>query len=403
MASIKALLYKSKKRADGKYLIAVRITHKRKSKYYFLKWVDEKHWNTTENKVKTSYPNSRRLNNLILKKIVEASDLVFEFESQKKDFEAADIVSLMKGTRTTASFFELAEKHIDNLKKVHNYNRAISDNSKINAFREFVNNDALTFQDIDQKLLTNFKIHLQAKGTMGEVSIKNILVLIRLLFNRAIKQKIVEQKYYPSFSDGLITNTQSSKIGLDETELRRIENLDLSSNRKIQYARNIFLFSFYLAGIRISDVLHMKWNAVRNGRLYYTMGKNKKASSLKLSQSILDILDQFKEDKRNIDDYIFPELKKADPKNPRDIYAKIKTATKKINENLGKMAKLAQIDKEITSHIARHTFGNIAGDKISPHMLQKLYRHSNLTTTIGYQNNFIHKDADDALDSVLDF
>ena len=121
------------------------------------------------------------------------------------------------------------------------------------------------------------------------------------------------------------------------------------------------------------------------------------------------VLDQFKEDKRNIDDYIFPELKKADPKNPRDIYAKIKTATKKINENLSKMAKLAQIDKEITSHIARHTFGNIAGDKISPHMLQKLYRHSNLTTTttttttIGYQNNFIHKDADDALDSVLDF
>ena len=403
MASVKAILYKSKKRADGKYLIAVRITHKRKSKYYFLKWIDEKHWNSTENKVKISYPNSRRLNNLILKKIVEASDLVFELESQKKDFEAADIIALMKGTRTTASFFELAEKHIDNLNKVHNYNRAISDNSKVNAFREFVNNDALTFQDIDLKLLTNFKIYLQAKGSMSEVSIKNVLVLIRLLFNRAIKQKIVEQKYYPNFSDGLITNPQSSKIGLDEAELRRIEKLDLSEEPKINYARNIFLFSFYLAGIRISDVLHMKWNAIKNGRLYYTMGKNKKASSLKLSNRILDILDQFKEDKRNEDDYIFPELKKADPKNPRDIYAKIKTATKKINENLGKMAKLAQIDKEITSHIARHTFGNIAGDKISPQMLQKLYRHSNLTTTIGYQNNFIHKDADEALDNVLDF
>ena len=195
MASVKALLYKSKKRADGKYLIAIRITHKRKSKYYFLNWIDEKHWNPTENKVKTSYPNSRRLNNLIMKKIVEASDIVLEFESQKKDFEAADIVSLLKGNRTTASFFDLAEKHVDNLKKVHNYNRAISDDSKITAFREFVNNDALTFQDIDQKLLENFKIYLQAKGTLEEVSIKNILVLIRLLFNRAIKQKLVEQKY----------------------------------------------------------------------------------------------------------------------------------------------------------------------------------------------------------------
>jgi hypothetical protein len=34
-------------------------------------------------------------------------------------------------------------------------------------------------------------------------------------------------------------------------------------------------------------------------------------------------------------------------------------------------------------------------------MLQKLYRHSSITTTIGYQSSLIHKDADDALDAVL--
>ena len=54
-------------------------------------------------------------------------------------------------------------------------------------------------------------------------------------------------------------------------------------------------------------------------------------------------------------------------------------------------------------HIARHTFGNIAGDKIHPLMLQKLYRHSDLKTTIKYQSNFIHKEADEALDEVVNF
>lgn len=52
-------------------------------------------------------------------------------------------------------------------------------------------------------------------------------------------------------------------------------------------------------------------------------------------------------------------------------------------------------------HIARHTFGNISGDKIPIQMLQQLYRHSDITTTINYQKNFIFKDADDALDKVL--
>lgn len=36
-------------------------------------------------------------------------------------------------------------------------------------------------------------------------------------------------------------------------------------------------------------------------------------------------------------------------------------------------------------------------------MLQKLYRHSDLKTTLNYQANFIHKDADYALDCVVNF
>lgn len=36
-------------------------------------------------------------------------------------------------------------------------------------------------------------------------------------------------------------------------------------------------------------------------------------------------------------------------------------------------------------------------------MLQKLYRHTDIKTTIGYQANFIHKDVDEALGAVVGF
>ncbi len=64
---------------------------------------------------------------------------------------------------------------------------------------------------------------------------------------------------------------------------------------------------------------------------------------------------------------------------------------------------ISSIQKNISMHIARHSFGNISGNKIPIQMLQKLYRHSSVTTTIRYQANFIHKDADDVLDSVVNF
>ncbi len=54
-------------------------------------------------------------------------------------------------------------------------------------------------------------------------------------------------------------------------------------------------------------------------------------------------------------------------------------------------------------HIARHSFGNIAGDRIPVQMLQKLYRHSSITTTMQYQSNFISKETDKALDDVINF
>jgi hypothetical protein len=36
-------------------------------------------------------------------------------------------------------------------------------------------------------------------------------------------------------------------------------------------------------------------------------------------------------------------------------------------------------------------------------VLQKLYRHSSIATTVNYQRNFINEETDDALDSVINF
>jgi len=83
---------------------------------------------------------------------------------------------------------------------------------------------------------------------------------------------------------------------------------------------------------------------------------------------------------------------------------RIMNMTSRVDKVLRKtVAPAAGITKKLTMHIARHTFGNISGDRIPLQMLQKLYRHSSITTTMGYQGNFLHKDADAALDTVVGF
>lgn len=228
--------------------------------------------------------------------------------------------------------------------------------------------------------------------------------MIRLLYNKAISRKIVDRKFYPFGKDKIkIKYPQTIKIGLNEHEIRKIEELDLDPRAAVWHTRNVFLFSFYLAGIRISDVLRMRWSDIVAERLYYKMSKNDKADSLKLPEPVIKILSHYQVDKKNKYDYIFPELKTIPINDSKAIYSRIKTSIKRLNTNLTLIADLAEIDKKITNHIARHSFGNIAGDKVSPQMLQKLYRHTHLSTTIGYQGNFIHKNADEALNAIINF
>src|SRR5699024_10853005 len=119
------------------------------------------------------------------------------------------------------------------------------------------------------------------------------------------------------------------------------------------HARNVWLFSFYFAGIRVADVLKIRWSDIYDNRLHYRMNKNSKLLSLRIPDKAYSILDHYKLDKQYDNDFVFPEMKKADFNNAKDVYAKTKTATKKINKYLIGVAKKAKVSKKVTMHIAR--------------------------------------------------
>ena len=135
----------------------------------------------------------------------------------------------------------------------------------------------------------------------------------------------------------------------------------------------------------------------------YVMNKNEKPLSLKVPEKAAKILERYKTNKEQNNGYVFPFLAKVNSNDPKDIFIKSRNASRLFNKYLKRIATLCEIDKNISNHIARHSFGNIPGDAIHPLMLQKLYRHSDLKTTINYQANFIHKEADDVLDAVINF
>jgi integrase len=405
MASIKAVLYKYDTKSDGTSPLAIRITKNRKSRYIWLKqYIKEKDWDAGQQRVKRSHPNSGRLNNLILKKLSEANEIILELESQDDPVSVKQIKNRVKKSNADISFFDLGKQRIKEYEAKGTYSVARADQSILNNIEKFNGGQDLTFQEITVSFLEKFKTYCLTTLKHKKRTATNQLMLIRTLYNRAIKEGIVDEKNYPFGGDNVTIKLSSgNKIGLTEGEIRTIEEMEFEKGTSIWHTKNIWLFSFYFAGIRISDVLAIRWSDIKNDRLYYEMSKNEKPVSLKIPDKAIEILDAYRPDKQSKDDYVFPYLKEADQDDDEDIFRKSRNAARLFNKWLDRIAEQAGIDKNLSNHISRHSFGNIAGEKIHPLMLQKLYRHSNLKTTINYQANFINKEADDALDKVIDF
>ena len=404
MATSVKVLLRNKPNKEGLYPLVVRIIKNRKPSYIYTgHYINKKYWNEAERKVRKSHPNSARLNNLIAAKLAEANKRLIDLQSNDMEISSQQIKKEINNPMNNKSFNELGQEYLNELEANNKLNQLSADKVRVNYVIEFGKSPELSFREIDELFIRKFMSYLKTEKKVSQRSVVNNLVVIRTLFNRAIRNGVVEQKYYP-FGKGKITIKfpESKKIGLSIQEVQAIETSD-KLNRLEQHARNVWLFSFYFAGMRVGDVLKIKWSDIYDGRLHYRMNKNSKLLSLQLPHKAITIIEQYREEQRSNDDFIFPEMKKANLDSPKDVLAKTKTATKKFNKYLSSIAIKCKIDKKITMHIARHTFGNISGDKIPIQTLQKLYRHSNITTTINYQANFTHKDEDEALNAVIDF
>ncbi len=448
-ANVKIIRYKSKEQKSGKAPLAIRITKFGERSYIFLKhFLTFDEWDEEGSTVRKNYPNSRRLNISLNEKASEAEKVILDAENNNVDLSAAQIKELIQaGGFSFISFNRLAKEYLDEKSKANKFNQLIADKGKFKAFRTFLEGERLgiaskiepnevkgrdeeetkkkkeeapkidfNVKNITGVLLKDYKNHLESLG-QKKASIYNKLNIIRIIYNKAIAKRLIDRNNYP-FGKGVgqiqIRPGEGMQVGMEENELDLFEVVDLSESnpdviieltKDVKYvknktqriedlihARNVFMFSYYFAGVRIADVLKTKWNDFKNGRYYYFIGKNSRPTDVPIPDQVLSILAYYEKDKESTDDYVFPELKKANQKDSKDIFNKARSANKKINEDLAIVARIAKLDKKPAIHNSRHTFGDHAKGNIAPEILQQLYRHSHLSTTINYQKRWVKKD-----------
>ncbi|MBK7638424.1 MAG: hypothetical protein IPJ13_32310 [Saprospiraceae bacterium] len=95
---------------------------------------------------------------------------------------------------------------------------------------------------------------------------------------------------------------------MNEDEINRIISLELDHDKAIYHARNMFVLSYYCAGVRVGDMLSFTWENIFGNELKYRMGKTKVYRTIPLHDKAINILDLYRLEKPNPKQRIFPFL-----------------------------------------------------------------------------------------------
>jgi len=386
---------------SNEHSLLLRITVNRKhSRLGLMYSVNPNHFNPNGKigkNIRSSHPDHAKINNYIFNKILKAKDIVTNLEDENKLITAQIIKEKMLESNTH-DFFKFVDGYLAELKLNANVGTYKKYNAVVQSIKEFAETDTLLFEQINVTYLNRYEAHLREAGKK-QTTIAGYLSKIRSLFKKAIDLGQLQFADNP-FISYKIRQGRPSKDRLNEEEITKIETVVLKKGSLIDNVRFAFLFSFYNAGIRISDILLMAWDNIKDDRLVYTMYKTNKIHSLKLKEKPLAILEKYK---GRGESYIFPFFSdRYDYSDPMFLHNQIGAKTALINKYLKEIGKKAGINKKITTHTARHSFADIARQKTDNiYNLSKTLGHSSIKVTEAYLASFDEKAVDDTLDSVF--
>ena len=364
---------------------------------------------------------------------------------KKQGVSSADkIVEELRFGTKSESFLVFAEQKVQECRaagRLSSMNKYSQVCRKFIAFMESRGRDpySVTFREIDYTFIAEFDAFMQSLDNKQYMAhndrpdsvttgakklhpnyIAKILQYMNTVFESAEKAKVIKHEENP-FNTYRIKTVKTDREELSLEEVQRIVHLELVKGTGEWHSRNFFLFAMYCAGIRIGDVLCLRWNNItEDNRLHYQMSKNHKIQDLPLIPPAIEILDLYRADGASPDDFIFPYMKTGkyaelwqEVKSIRDfdllsgdMKLKFKqTVSSKeahVNNGLRKIRDMAGITKPLSTHIARHTFARLAKEVHTDNsLLQGLMMHSNISTTEKYMGRFSTDARDEALKEIF--
>ena len=397
MPSIKPILRTDKKKANGQAPLYVRVISDRKPKYKSLGIaVDPIYWDHKKEKAKPTHPNSVRFNHLLSEKLHQVSEAVIESEFGGDSGNALDILR-----HRSTGLLTYAYEFVKRRGKINKPGMVKRMNSIIAKIDTYLDGKDVTLSTVDIQWLNKYEQYLLNQLGNSANTVASNMSGLRTVFNQAMREGLLKNGRNP-FDQYKIRKQPTEIEFLTDQELEGLKNLSLTTGTKMERHRDLYVFACYSGGIRISDLLTLKWKNFDGVRLRFTTRKTGQQMNIKLGPTGLEILSKL-DNHNDPEAFIFGLIpNETNLRNESEVLSVTSSANAYVNKNLVILAQKAQIDKHIHFHTSRHTWATRMlrrGMRIEH--VSKLLGHKSIRTTQVYAK-IVSADLDAAIDKFND-
>jgi len=282
--------------------------------------------------------------------------IVRQLNNRKAGYTADDIVASFQSNTEGQSFFNFMQNIIVRLKQMGKQRTSETYQTTLKSFMRFRKDKDLLLDEITSEMIQTYEAYLQNRG-ISRNSSSFYMRILRAVYNQAVEKDLTSQRF--PFKHVYTGVDKTVKRAIPIKYIRQIKNLDLSMKPTLDFARDMFLFSFYTRGMAFVDMAYLKKKDLTNGMLTYRRHKTGQQMLIKWEKCMQEILDKY--DTAGTP-YLLPIIKVMN-EDQRKQYG---NALRLVNNKLKEIAKKICLPIPLSTYVARHSWASIAKSKNIP-------------------------------------
>ena len=246
---------------------------------------------------------------------------------------------------------------IEQLKRLNRIRTSETYTVTLASFMKFRDGQDILLCEIDGDVMMLYEAWLKANGNCPN-TISFYMRILRAVYNRAVEKELIEQKF--PFKHVYTGIDKTVKRAIPLKTIKRIKELDLTMKPHLDYARDMFLFSFYTSGMSFVDMAYLKKSDLKNGILIYRRRKTGQLLTVKWEKCMEEIVAKY--ESHSDTEYLLPIITVLHT----DERIQYRNALCRVNIALKEIARLVGLALPLSMYCARHAWASIAKSKNIP-------------------------------------